>query len=347
VVLGTLIDGTGADPLPDAALVVRGQRIVAIGSRAQMTLPDQAQVFDLPEATILPGFVNAHVHNAYKRSTLSAWAAAGVTTVRDLGQRYPFPYFATRDRLNADPHHARLVAAGPLVTVPDGYPIAGNNFASLTVTSAADARQKIDSLVDEGAEVIKITLTSGRAPSLSAEEAAAIVQTAHERGVPVTAHATTAVDVQRALDAGVDDIAHMATDRVSERLLRRMVAADIAWVPTLDALDGRGGGNLRRFVAAGGRVALGNDAGYLEGLEIGMPLREITLMREAGMSPMQIIVAATKHASEVCRLDHLLGTLEVSKLADVLVVRGDPLRDLNVLGNVLLVMHSGMVVVQP
>ena len=346
VLVGTLVDGTGADPLPQAAVAIRGQRIVAVGPRDKLVIPDGAQVYDLPRATLLPGFVNAHVHNGYSRGPLSTWARAGVTTVRDLGQRYPFPYFTTRDRLNGDPNLARLVAAGPLVTVPGGYPIAGNNFPSLTVTSPQDARQKIASLIDDGADVIKITLTSGRAPSLSAEEAAAIVETAHQNGVPVTAHATTAYDLQRALDAGVDDVAHMATDRVSSRLLNRMVDAGVYWVPTLHALDGQGASNLRRFVSAGGKVALGNDAGYLDGLEIGMPRREIELMHKAGMTPMQIIVAATKHSSEVCRLDHLLGTLEVGKLADVLVVKGNPLRDLAVLGNVQLVVHHGVVIVE-
>jgi enamidase len=347
VLLGTLIDGTGGDPVPDGALVIQGPRIVALGPRSETAIPERARVLEMPGATILPGFINAHVHNAYKRSTLSTWAQSGVTTVRDLGQRYPFPYFATRDRLNGDPHLAHLVAAGPLVTVPGGYPIAGNNFASLTVTSPDDASRKIAELIDEGADVIKITLTSGGAPSLSAAEAAAIVRTAHERGVVVTAHATTSRDLRRALDAGVDDVAHMATDRVSKSLLQTMVDAGVAWVPTLHALGGGDSGNLRRFVAAGGKVALGNDGGYLEGIEVGMPLREIELMHQAGLTAMQIIVAATKHGSEVCQLDHLLGTLQVGKLADVLVVKGDPLQDLDVLANAQWVVHRGVVIVEP
>jgi imidazolonepropionase-like amidohydrolase len=264
--------------------------------------------------------------------------------VRDLGERLGRPYFATRDRLRADPHNARLIAAGPLVTVPRGYPIAGNNFPSLTVTSPGDAREKIDQLVDDGADVVKITLTSGRAPSLSPEEAAAIVETAHARGIPVSAHATSAQDLIRALDAGVDDVAHMAVDRVSNEVIRRMVDSGVAWVPTLEALENRGGGNLRRFMEAGGRVALGNDGGYLPGLEVGMPMREIQTMHEAGMTPMQIIVAATRDAAYVCRRADLLGTLEVGKVADVLVVNGDPLLNLDALLDVQLVIHDGVII---
>ncbi|KPL22297.1 MAG: hypothetical protein AMJ93_07505 [Anaerolineae bacterium SM23_84] len=344
VLIGTLIDGTGADPLRDAALVIREDRIVAVGLRRDLPIPPQAEVIDLRNATILPGFINTHVHNAYERRNLSTWAREGVTTVRDLGERLGFPYFTTRDRLCTDLRRARVIAAGPLVTVPGGYPIAGNNFQSLTVTSPEDARQKINQLIDDGADVIKITLTSGGAPSLSAEEAAAIVETAHQRGVPVSAHATQSENVERALDAGVDDIAHIATDPVPNDVLQRMVEADVSWVPTFEALDGRGRDNLRRFVEAGGRVALGNDAGYLQGLEIGMPMREIEWMQEAGMTPMQIIVAATRNAAYVCNREGTLGTLEAGKFADVLVVDGDPLRDLEALANVRLVIHRGVII---
>ncbi|MFO7743391.1 MAG: amidohydrolase family protein [Anaerolineae bacterium] len=346
VLLGTVVDGTGSEPLPDAALVIQGQRIVAVGPRAEVEIPLGAQVIDLPGATILPGLINAHVHNAYNVSNLETWAAAGVTTVRDLGAPGGGNYLARRARLTDDPRHARLVAGGPLVTVPDGYPIAGNGFPSLTVASPEDAQEKINQLIDDGADVIKITLTSGAAPSLSAEEASAIVETAHARGIPVTAHATTAKDLKRALDAGVDDVAHIATDRVSGRLIRRMVAADVSWVPTLAILEGRGVGNLRRFLKAGRRVALGTDAGYLDGVEIGPPVNELEALELAGMTPMQIIVAATRNAALVCRLEDELGTLEVGKIADVLMVKGDPLEDLDALKDVSLVVHQGVVIRQ-
>lgn len=344
VLLGTLIDGTGADPFPDAALVIQGERIVAVGPRAEMSFPPGAQIIELSDSTILPGFINTHVHNAYNARNLQTWAQAGVTTVRDLGEKVGLSYFAARDRLNADPNNARVISAGPLVTVPGGYPIAGNNFPSLTVNSPEDARQKIGDLIDDGAEVIKITLTSGHAPSLSPEEAAAIVETAHARGIPVTAHATSAEDLRRALDAGVDDVAHISVDRVPDRDLQRMVEAGVSWVPTLEALEKRGLDNLKRFVKSGGRVALGNDSGYLPGIEMGIPMREIQALRDAGMTPMQIILAATRDAAYVCRRLDILGTLEVGKYADVLVVDGDPLRDLEALENVQLVIHSGVII---
>jgi imidazolonepropionase-like amidohydrolase len=171
-----------------------------------------------------------------------------------------------------------------------------------------------------------------------------IVETAHRRGVTVSAHVTNSSDLQRALDAGVDDIAHMVTDHVSDKLILRMVAEDVSWVPTLDILDGQGADNLLRFINAGGRVALGNDAGYLTGLEIGMPIRELEAMQAAGMTPMQIILAATRDAAYVCGISDSAGTLEAGKYADILVVDGNPLQDLRALTDTLLVIHRGVII---
>jgi imidazolonepropionase-like amidohydrolase len=99
--------------------------------------------------------------------------------------------------------------------------------------------------------------------------------------------------------------------------------------------------NLRRFVAAGGQVATGTDyAGHACEFELGMPLKEMKLMQAAGMTPMQIILAGTRNAAQVCGLNRH-GTLEPGNVADVLVVDGDPLIDLDALKRTYLVIHNG------
>lgn len=123
-----------------------------------------------------------------------------------------------------------------------------------------------------------------------------------------------------------------------------MIAQDVYWVPTLEPFEGHGQGNLGSFLALGGKAALGNDSGLLPGIEIGMPMREIEMMAEAGMSPMEIILAATRNAAHVCNQDETLGTIEVGKIADILVVNGDPLSNLQVLRDVLLVIHQGVII---
>jgi imidazolonepropionase-like amidohydrolase len=355
---GILIDGTGAPPVPDAVVVIRGSRILAVGRRIDATIPANARVIDIAGGTILPGFINAHVHAGYDAVNLRAWAQAGVTAVRDLGVAPWDDAFVRRDALGRDPANARLVAAGPLVTVPGGYPMVPWGMAGLTVTSPEDAILQTNRLLDAGADIIKIALDSGgafgrRIPILSPAEAAAIVQTAHARGVRVSAHVLQTGDLARALDAGVDDIAHMAEDELPDALIGRMVAAGAYWVPTLElwqrvGLPGkRPVTNLGRFVKGGGQVALGTDyAGYAAAFDLGMPVTEIGLMAEAGMTPMQIIVAATKNAAAVCGLGRELGTLEPGKLADVLVVEGDPLTDLQALTHIRLVLRDGIVIMQ-
>jgi len=188
--------------------VIREERIVAVGPRSEVQGPVDARVIAWSEATLLPGFINAHVHNTHVAYNRQDWARQGVTTVRDLGVSvYLGECFDIRDRLNLDPRNARVVAAGPLVTVAGGYPT--GQFPSLTVTSPEDARQKIGGLIDGGADVIKITMMSRVGPILSPEEAAAIVETAHARGIRVSVHVIYLPELEPALDAGVDDIAHM------------------------------------------------------------------------------------------------------------------------------------------
>jgi imidazolonepropionase-like amidohydrolase len=352
---GTLIDGTGAPPLSDAAVVVRGGRIIEVGRVGDVEVPPSATVIDVRGATILPGVFNAHVHSGYRQSSLEAWAHGGVTTVRDLCG--PAQY-ALVDTLALNPRLARVIAAGPFITVPNGYPIVPWGVTNaVPVTGPEHARAAVNQLVDQGADVIKIALESGGdfgqfIPTLSLQEAAAVVEAAHARGIPVSAHVTTSPDLPRALDAGVDDIAHMVVDYPSSELLARVVRQGVVWVPTLELWrvvgyghEPRAVANLRRFVEAGGTVSLGTDFdGYDAPFQLGMPVVEMELMLQAGMSPMQVIVSATRNAAHVSNRLADLGTVEVGKIADLIAVRGDPLQDIHAMAEVRLVLHSGVVI---
>ena len=120
---GLLIDGTGSLPDEDVVVVVLNGRIAEIGPKTKVKIPDDSKVIDVNGETVLPGFINAHVHGAYNPHQLQAWAESGVTTVRDLAAYPPFSFYETRNNLNKDPKNARLVAAGPQMTagfVPRG-----------------------------------------------------------------------------------------------------------------------------------------------------------------------------------------------------------------------------------
>jgi imidazolonepropionase-like amidohydrolase len=355
---GTLIDGTGAPPLHDAVIIIKNEYITSVGSLKDTEIPEGAKVIPLKGSTILPGFINAHIHHGYNEYNLKTWAVNGVTTVRDLGGNLKNNLFSWRDKSLKNPQLARLVAAGPLVTVPGGYPkVPWGTPTGLPVTSPDDARKKTIKLLDDGADIIKIALESGTTfqleiPMLSLDEAKAIVKVAHQRGTIVSAHVVTSNDLEIALKAGVDDIAHMVTDDPSDDLIQRVVNQGVYWVPTLELWNGVGHGlgdmavnNLGRFVKAGGLVALGTDFdGARFPFDLGMPIREIRLMKQAGMTPMQIIVAATKNASRVCNLEDRIGTLEKGKIADLLIVKGNPLDDIEALLNPRMVIHGGQII---
>ena len=357
---GTLIDGTGAAAIPDAILVIGGGRILAAGPRGSVAIPEGVPSIDVEGGTILPGFINAHVHSGYDLENLATWAQAGVTTVRDLGRGVIPPDFSAREQAAADPRYARLVAAGPFITAPGGYPTAIFGSLALYASTPDEARQAANSLLDQGANVIKIAVESGQdfgeqIPMLDTAAVSAIVETAHRRGTLVAAHLLVSPDLRQALDGGVDDVAHMVADDLPDELIKRMVDKGIYWEPTLELWrgvghgnDGRAIANLRRYVAAGGLVALGTDYdGYYTPFQLGMPMIEMEAMQEAGMSPMQIIVAGTRNAAHVCNMGVDLGTLEVGRIADVLVVAGDPLGNIHALENVRWVVHNGIVIRSP
>ncbi len=173
-----------------------------------------------------------HVHQAYDRETLEAWAQSGVTTVRDSGSDGdPSDLFAFRDEASQDRRYARLVALGPIITIPGGY-------GSRPVTSIEHARQMVTALLDDGADLIKIgiedDLQGRRWPMLSAEEITAIVETAHPGNVPVTAHISRSRHLELALETGVDDVGHIIIDDLPDDLVARMIEDDVYWDPTLE-----------------------------------------------------------------------------------------------------------------
>jgi imidazolonepropionase-like amidohydrolase len=159
-----------------------------------------------------------------------------------------------------------------------------------------------------------------------------------------------------ALQGGVDDVCHMVVDQLPDSLIARMVQADMYWVPTLELWKGVSDmynlnwdenaiANLKRFVEAGGKVATGTDFdGYITPFQLGMPILEMQLMQDAGMTIEQIILASTKNAAYVCNMEEELGTLEPGKIADIIAVKENPLEDLEALQTIQLVIHNGRII---
>jgi imidazolonepropionase-like amidohydrolase len=184
-----------------------------------------------------------------------------------------------------------------------------------------------------------------------------------EAGVDVIEHVPMPSDSYENLETMFDDAGNYRIPSRLEAQMLRMIEQGVVLVPTLDAVTGDSFlwnyvesepelftqavfTVVRFFHDSGGIIAVGNDYGY-PGVHPGMPLREMELLQAAGLSPLEVIEAATKHAAYVCGQSAELGTLEIGKLADLIVLDGNPLVDLNAMDSVLYIVKDGEVVYSP
>jgi imidazolonepropionase-like amidohydrolase len=340
-----VFDGGGGPPVPGRTVVAAGGLIERVGPAGETVPPAGASVIDGAGATLLPGFVDAHVHlDFYPPAQV---LAGGVTTVRDLG--WPAGRLAALRAQAAAPGAAspRLLAAGQIVTVPGGYPTRAPWAPPGTarpVDGPAEAVAAVAELAEAGAAVIKVALDDRVGPTLPAAVLAALVGAAAERGLGVTAHVGTAAEAAKALAAGVGELAHWPFDPrpLPHRLVDALAEAVVA-VPTLhiDPSPARRAG-LRRFVARGGRVVYGTDLGNL-GPPPAVDTEELRLLVEAGLGPGQALAAATSVAAAHLGLAGT-GRVAPGARADLLLVDGDPLAELAALSRVRLVTRDGRVV---
>ncbi|HMQ33286.1 MAG TPA: amidohydrolase family protein [Chloroflexaceae bacterium] len=364
---GSLIDATGAPALDDAAVAIADGRIAAVGPAATLAFSPDTPVRDVRGATILPGFINAHVHIAgLSDDQLRGWTRAGVTTIRDLAGDLD-AQLARRNSLDArdDPGLPRLLVAGPIVTAPGGYPFAvadpALRVAGWGVRGPNEAQAAAAALADAGVDLVKLAV-SGRTdvswPELADAEIAAIAETARARGLRVSAHIDRASALRRAVLNGVNDAAHSPRDHLPDAVIALLVERGVTLTPTIAVYEAlafhRGKGaewrrltqpvmydNVRRFVAAGGTLALGDDYGGVPGMPVGMPMAELRHWQALGLTAEQIIVAATRGSAIACGIATEVGTVEPGKVADLLVVQGDPREDLGALARPLLVLRGG------
>ena len=377
-----LVDVRAGVLVPDAVLLVRGERIEAAGSAAEVAVPDGTRTIDLGELVLVPGLIDAHVHLAWgphqpgqplpgsaeARATLEA----GFTSVRNLGS-------TGRADLALQRSIEAGELAGPRMQValsgigPEGG-ICDQVFAGeARVASADEAGERVRELFAAGAQVIKVCAGGGVLPA-ERERAACecdaavlerVVAEAHALGLSVAAHAQGPASIASALAAGVDSIEHGGL--ADEAVIAELARSDTFLVPTLARLDAllegaqRSGAprarldqllaarelaraSARQAVAGGVRIALGTDAGVLPH---GQNARELRSLVEVGLSPLEALRAATIGAAELLGWSDRVGVLEPGFLADAVAVRGNPLEDVGALEQVGFVMKGGVVVRSP
>lgn len=387
--------------IEDAVLVLQDDRLAALGSASQVSIPAGAQVMDYPDATVLPGLIDGHVHLMYRHgeSIFDHAAAfddhqllvrcarharlvleAGVTTVRDCGSRGTF-LRALRDGIEAgDLPGPRILECGPPITTTTGHLW----VCGAEADSAEAARHQVRRLVKEDVDFIKVMATGGRMTpgtnvgraQFSVAELTAIIEDAHRLGRHVAAHCLGAEGMAYAVEAGVDTIEHgnwLAPDgqtvAFDETVARQMAQQgtyrnmatqperDLAERPLNQPLDQA----LRRRLEA----AQERWYWFRRGIELGVPSffstdaifgqwpdacpdlswLAIEIGERGGFAPEHVLRMVTAIPGQAIGLGEEVGTLEPGRIADLLVVRGNPLESLRALREVQAVYRSGRQVV--
>ncbi len=228
----TVIDGTGGQPTRDAVILVRDGRIEAVGSAATLAVPEQAAVVDLAGRTVIPGLINAHGHvgdtlglegghysERNVRDHLALYASYGVTTVLSLGGD-GVAGAGVRDAEDADLTHARLRIAGAVVTAE----------------SPEEAQSQVSANNDLGVDFIKIRVDDnlGTSAKMTPDVYAAVIEAAHDQGLPLAAHLFYLDDAKGLLAAGADFIAHSVRDvAVDDELIQLLRETGVCYSPTL------------------------------------------------------------------------------------------------------------------
>ena len=347
IVGATALIGAHLAAAQDTTVVIEGGTIRALGVTAEIEIPPDAERIDARGCTLIPGFIDAHVHIGFYEP--QEVLRGGVTTVRDLGwppERIEPLVHASRSDTFTGP---TILAAGPMLTAPGGYPTRAAwapPGTGLEVRGPEDVERAVASVAATGAVIVKVALNPPVGPVLSLDTLTAIVDAAHARGLKVTGHVHGLAELDKALDAGMDELAHMLTsrDRIPEATIQRMVEAGMVVVPTLSIFSGAALetaiANLSAFRAAGGRIVYGTDLGN-EGPRPGIDPNEVHAMARAGMSGHDIIRSATVDAAAWLGLS-TTGTIEAGRAADLVLVEGDPLTTPDALTNIRAVWRRGL-----
>ena len=413
---GTLIDGHGGPPLRNSVIIVRGERIEAVGQVGRLAVPAGAEVISTEGMSVLPGLWDMHVHLMinghadyahWDRTYPSLFASvimpasakqlllAGVTSARDLGAPLEAS-ISVRDAINAGKLPGpTLYVSGPFIQ-HEPYP--GTEAFRWGVKGPNDARAKVKRLADAGVNVIKLIDQD----QMTMEEVRAVVDEAHARGLPVVAHSHRPEEIRRGLAAGVDNFEHTGLATAAEyppdivAMIRERTARGNAgplfWTPTIEGLfnyeyvrdnpekldDPSWHEGLPDSIVADIRRSVEHPErlGYFQmtpsrrptlqrkfaqlresgvvlliGTDAGIPMKFHSMatwneldvwVNRLGVDPMTAIRAATYWPAVAMKVDRDVGTISEGKYADIIAVRGDVLRYIDLLQKVDLVMKRGV-----
>ena len=341
-----LITGDGSAPVADSAFIVENGHFTAVGRKGQLKAPAGAAHVDLTGKTVIPAIIDAHKHLSPKRSELveelQHFAYYGIGATMSLGQDTGDEVYEVR--AENIPGAARYRTAGRGLTGPEP----NRSHAPFFVTTEAEARKDVDEMAAKKVDIIKFWVDDRdhTVTKLSPELYRAGIDEAHKKGLRTIAHIFTLEDAKGVLRAGIDNFAHSVRDKdvddeymklvkakpnfiVDPNLPDRGVKVDRSWLrdsmtaaefqkvqadtkddPKEQQFFGIQCRNVARLTKEGIKIALGSDGPIPWAAH-----EEMADMAGCGMTPAQVIVAATRNAADLMKLADA-GTIAARKSAE-------------------------------
>ena len=376
IVNGMLIDGTGSPPVESGSVLVEDERIVAVGRADAVKAPPDAERVDARGKTVMPGVIDGHMHvttmpaflDAHGHLDASFKAIAklreclrwGTTTVANMGG-------CPENVILREAIDSGRVTGCSRMIVCAMVNATGGHVRGRTADGPWEVRKAVREMILARADLIKTAASGGfqweherlSFVDYTPEELHACVEEAHSRGTRVGVHAHAQPGLNYSIRAGCDIIMHGA--EIDDEALEGIAAKKLCYMPTLwitsrHILDRPGLAKhmkqrmehahpihregVRKAHRMGITIAAGTDGGP------GSVMEELVELVACGLSPMDAIVAATRTTADALGIGNRVGTLEPDKKADIIIVEGDPLKDiasLTELKNILLVMKKGKV----
>ena len=287
---------------------------------------------------------------------------SGVTTARDVGARFGININIAQQTASGAVLGPRVIASGEWFQYPGTWPVG----LTRTTETPEELLLGIKDMIRRGAGLIKVGATGFRAdgsqfPSMSREALDVAVRASHEAGLKIAAHCHGFEGTLLAVEAGIDSIEHGTY--VDEPTVRLMAEKGTYLVPTMSTWDARERlanqmgwskdqmaeiydrkensiASFQRALQAGVKIATGTDAGGSPARH-GFVAREIELMVDSGMTPQAALEASTRIAADLLGVQDEVGTIEVGKQADLILIDGDPHSDIGALRNIWAVFQGG------
>jgi imidazolonepropionase-like amidohydrolase len=371
----------GEEPIPDGVVIVDHGKIIAVGKKGEILIPQGLQTIDCKGQTLVAGFWNSHVHFMEPKWNDAANLPASqlTTQLQDMLTRYGFTSvvdigsmlqntLALRSRVTTgEVKGPRIMTAGSPIFPKDGIPYYVTDYSppalvaamkNFEAATAADATRIVDEQLGQGADVVKLMAVSIMRPNghiefnpMSLPVVLAATDEAHRKGKLVFAHPTDMDGIELVLAGHVDILAHTSEEpeKWDSTLSRRLKTANVTLIPTLTLFDRDRDFDailkeVKSYSDIGGQIMFGTDIGFLT--DYPSLTKEFGYLARAGLTFPQILASLTTAPAARLGFAASTGTIKKGMDADLVLLDGDPARDQSAFYHVALTIRQGHIIYQ-